>query len=111
MARRGNRPEHLPAAVLEEYDRVLADWPEGCPEPAGPRFEAWLGQVARLHEAQRLLDKDGLIVPDVKGNPVPHPALAIEKIAQEQLRAWGDEFTPARALARHRRELEELEGF
>lgn len=102
MASSRNRPAHLPEAILVEYDRIMAEWPDEVPAPYGPRFEAFLGQIARLHEAQRLIDKDGLIVPDLKGNPMAHPAIAIEKAAQAEVRAWGEEFSPARALARHR---------
>ena len=37
---------------------------------------------------------------DAKGNPVPHPALAIEKAAQVEVRAWSERFKPRRARAR-----------
>lgn len=33
---------------------------------------------------------------DAKGNPVPHPALAIEKAAQVEVRAWSERFKPRR---------------
>ena len=57
------------------------------------KFEAYCGAVARLRDAQRRIADEGAIVPDGKQNPVPHPALAIERQCMEQLRKWGSKFT------------------
>lgn len=56
---------------------------------SGPELEALAGQISRLRDAQARIAEDGLIVPDVKGNPVEHPALAIERRAQDEIRKWG----------------------
>ena len=58
----------------------------------GPDLEAYCSQVARMRDAQARVDAEGLVVADVKGNPVPHPALSIEKAAQAEVRAWGERF-------------------
>lgn len=54
-----------------------------------PELEAVAGQIARLRDAQERIAREGLIVPDGKQNPVPHPALAIERAAQDEIRKWG----------------------
>lgn len=89
-------PEYLPPAARAAWDQVVAGKP-GC---EGPDLEAYVMQVARMREAQAQIDKDGIIVRDAKGNPVPHPALAIEKAAQVEVRAWSERFKPRRARAR-----------
>ena len=63
---------------------------------AGPDLQAYCGQVARLRDAQTRLAAEGSVVADPKGNPIPHPALAIEKAAQAEIRAWGSTFRPRR---------------
>lgn len=75
---------------------IINAWPDGRPEPSGPEFEAYCGQIVRLRDAQQRLAAEGTIVADPKGNPVPHPALTIERQAAEQLRRWGDKFAPKR---------------
>lgn len=61
---------------------------------SGPALEAYAGQVARLREAQRRLATEGLIITDPKGFPIPHPAIQIERTAQDELRKWGQRFEP-----------------
>lgn len=51
-------------------------------------MEAFCGQVYRMRDAQERVAQDGAIVADAKGNPAPHPAIAIEKAAQAEVRAW-----------------------
>ena len=82
-----NAPEGMPEAERKIWQQMVD---AGSPE--GPDLEAFVGQVARLREAQRRIAVEGLITADPKGYPIPHPAIAIEKSAQEQIRAWGDRF-------------------
>lgn len=84
-------PSHLPADVAAVW-RELASGVRSL----GPQFEAYCGQVARLRDAQARISAEGLVVADEKGRPVPHPALAIEKAAQAEVRAWGDRFARRR---------------
>jgi len=42
----------------------------------------------RLREAQKKITTEGLVVADARENPVPHPALKIEKEAQAEIRRW-----------------------
>lgn len=84
-------PAHLPDDVRKVWAELAHDSPR-----LGPDFEAYCGQVARLRDAQRRISSEGAIVADAKGTPMPHPALAIEKQAQAELRAWAGKFTPPR---------------
>ena len=84
-------PEGMPDAEREIWEQMVD---AGSPE--GPELEAFVGQVARLREAQRRIAAEGLITADPKGYPIPHPAIAIEKAAQAEIRAWGSKFTSKR---------------
>ena len=84
-------PEGMPEAERRIWQQMVD---AGSPE--GPELEAFVGQVARLREAQRRIAAEGLITADPKGYPIPHPAIAIEKSAQAEIRAWGSKFAPKR---------------
>lgn len=88
-------PAHLPADVAAVWLEINTE--NGNPF-SGPSFEAYCGQVARLREAQRRVSIEGLVIADPKGNPVPHPAIQIEKQAQAEIRAWGTKFMPRRRV-------------
>ena len=79
----------LPELVRAVCDDVVA---AGGASKVTPELEAYAGQVVRLRDAQRRLDAEGEVVEDPKGFPIPHPALAIERAAQDELRKWGDRF-------------------
>lgn len=83
-------PAHLADDVAAVWIEVVAAY--GSDRIAGPGLEAYCGQVARLRDAQRRLAAEGTIVADPKGNPVPHPAVAIERAAQDEIRKWGTQF-------------------
>lgn len=95
-------PTHLREPERAAWDELAARWPTNVPMPEGADFEAYLGQVARLRDAQQRIAADGMIVQDARGNPVAHPALAIERSAQSEIRTWGDRFDPTRARRRAR---------
>lgn len=75
--------------VQEVCAAVIAS---GAADSVTPELEAYAGQVVRLRDAQRRLAVEGAVVEDSKGFPITHPALKIEKDAQEELRKWGDRF-------------------
>ena len=89
-------PEHMPESERAIWDEVCARYGEDCEVIEGPELEAFVGQVARLREAQKRIAAEGLITADPKGYPIPHPAIAIEKAAQAEIRAWGSKFAPKR---------------
>lgn len=49
---------------------------------------AYAAAVCRCEDARRSVDADGVIVADGRGQPVPHPGLAIERSAGAEMRAW-----------------------
>ena len=85
-------PEHLSPSARMVWDQVVLGRP-GC---EGPDLEAYCTQVARHRDAQERIDREGLVVADEKGRPVPHPAVELERRAQAEIRAWGDRFKPRR---------------
>jgi phage terminase small subunit len=90
-------PGHLPADVAKVWREVRARY-EGHrdPAPEGPELEAYCGLVVRLRDAQQRIQDEGMLVPDGKGNAIPHPALAIERAASAELKRWEGKFTPRR---------------
>jgi len=87
------KPEHLPPDVSAVWDEVLARHePEQAQEIEGHELEAYCGVVARLREAQRRISEEGMFVADKKGEPVPHPALSVERACNDALRRWGRKF-------------------
>lgn len=85
-------PEHLPPDVAQVWAEVVKTYGERPERIEGPDLEAYCGQVARLRDAQRRLAAEGSVVADPKGNPIPHPALEIERRAQDEIRKWGPAF-------------------
>ena len=81
-------------ADLPEYLLLIWAELEGQVRPAigAAGLEALCVQVYRMRDAERRIAEDGLIVRDVKGNPVAHPALDIEKRAQVEVRTWLAEY-------------------
>lgn len=89
-------PEHLSEAAKLVWDQVVSAYGPGGERIEGPDLEAYVGQVVTLRDAQKRIAEEGLLVADPKGVPIPHPAVAIEKAAQEQIRTWGNAFKPRR---------------
>lgn len=85
-------PPSLPAAAADVWREIIDLYGDGAETIIGPDLEAYCGQVAILREARRRIDEEGLITADPKGNPIPHPAIAIERAAQVEVRAWGNRF-------------------
>jgi P27 family predicted phage terminase small subunit len=87
-------PKHLPPDIASIWAETCKTYGTGSEAITGPALEAYCGQVARLRDAQRRIAAEGLVVADSKGQPVAHPALAIERSAQAEIRTWADTFRP-----------------
>ena len=78
-----------PAHLSEE---MLAIWAETKPSVSfkiGPLgLEALCGCIERMRDARGKIKAEGSVVADARGNPIPHPALAIEKAMQSEIRVW-----------------------
>lgn len=94
MTARHQPPSHLPEDVRVVWEEVVTAYGEGVEAILGPPLEAYCGQVATMREAQQKLTDEGLIVADPKGVPMNHPAIAIARQAQDEIRKWGDAFRP-----------------
>lgn len=94
-------PEGLPDAVADVWREIVAsnDLAGNVDRSA---LEAFCTLMARLREARRRVEEEGMVVKDPRGRVVPHPALTVERQAAEQIRAWGDRFAPLVKPARKR---------
>lgn len=79
-------PAHLSASARAVWDELVLSL-----VPAAG-FDAYCNQVAIERDAAGRISAEGLIVADSKGNPVPHPALEIQRRAQVEIRAWAGKF-------------------
>jgi len=70
-------PEHLEPETAEWWLRAAQDFElEGHHERLlTGAAEAW----DRAQQARRILEEEGIVVPDRFGQPKPHPAVAIER--------------------------------
>jgi phage terminase small subunit len=84
-------PPHLSELAAEIWNELQA----GGTMPA-PGFDAYCNQMAVERQASRKIAIEGLIVADAKGNPVPHPALDIQRKAQAEVRLWAGKFRMVR---------------
>jgi len=87
-------PSHLPERVAVVWAEIVAGHADEGARIAGPEFEAYCGTVSNLRDAQQRIAQEGMIVPDSKAMPIPHPALAIEKSCIAELKKWGAKFRP-----------------
>lgn len=80
-------PKHMSEAVATAWEELVADRQElGLPMLKPGVAEAAAVQLARMRDAAKRIEAEGLLVSDGKGNPVAHPALEVERLAQEHLR-------------------------
>jgi len=82
-------PAHLSPAAQQAWSEITAKMGNGAVDGIeGPALEAYAVAIARQRDAQQRIDSEGIIIAGDKGNPIPHPALAIEKAASAEIRAW-----------------------
>lgn len=93
MSTNTDPPEHLPDDVAAVWREIVATNDlAGTVDRAA--LEAFCTLIARLRDARRRVNEEGMVVTDPRGRVVPHPALAVERQTAEQIRAWGDRFAP-----------------
>lgn len=79
------KPAHLESDLSEIWDESAKDFRLGI---GATGLEAVCRLIQRARLASKRLTDEGIVVEDAKGNPIPHPALAIEKQVQSELRQW-----------------------
>jgi hypothetical protein len=79
------KPDSLPDHLGGIWDEMEA---QVTPQIGAAGMEALCTQVYRMRDAQKRITEEGIVVADTKGNPTPHPALDIEKRAQNEVRQW-----------------------
>lgn len=82
-------PAHLPDQTRAIWDELT----EAGYRP-GPGFDAYCGQIAVERDCAARVMREGVVVADAKGQPVPHPALEVQRKAQVEVRQWGATFAP-----------------
>ena len=89
MTHRDNSAPGPPAGLPAELRGIWAELVGQVRSDIGAAgLEALCVQVLRMRDARDRVTNDGLVVQDAKGNAVPHPALEIEKRAQNEIRVW-----------------------
>ncbi|UVK62596.1 hypothetical protein SEA_TAYLORSIPHT_57 [Arthrobacter phage TaylorSipht] len=84
-------PEHMDDDAAKVWREVVAAHHDPG-RIVGPDLEAYCGQVAMVRDARARIAKEGTIIADERGKPEPHPAIALERAAQKEVRDWGDKF-------------------
>ncbi|UXE05408.1 hypothetical protein SEA_RENNA12_57 [Arthrobacter phage Renna12] len=84
-------PAYLDEAAAEVWREVMAQHHEPA-KIAGPDLAAYCGQVALQRDLRERIATEGAIIADERGRPEPHPAIAMERAAQKEIRDWGDKF-------------------
>lgn len=90
-------PMHLNAEAAECWAEITAGMSDAELEFVGSVVTgSYAVAVARQRDAQARIDREGIIVANQKGEPSPHPALAIEKSSSGEVRAFSSQFRELR---------------
>lgn len=81
-------PAHLSDVAQAAWAELAASMTPAPEAIEAPGLEAYAVAVARMRDAQRRIDVEGMIISDPKGVPIPHPALAIERAAAAEVKRW-----------------------
>ena len=89
MVRPSAKPLARPTALPEHLASIWAELSGEVRSAIGAiGLESLCSQVHRMRSAREQIDREGNIVLDPRGNPAPHPALAVEKQASAEVREW-----------------------
>ncbi|APT92703.1 hypothetical protein CPHO_07150 [Corynebacterium phocae] len=91
MSGRYSPPPHLSPVAAEVWAGIVKDH-ENPDAIIGAEFGAYCECVALERDASRRVVAEGTIVSDERGRPIAHPAIAVARQAQQDLRNWGDKF-------------------
>jgi len=84
-------PEHLSEAAAEVWRGVIRD-------ASNPSFivadelAAFCNAVVLERDCARRVAAEGTIVADERGRPIAHPAIAVGRQAQQDIKGWAEKF-------------------
>lgn len=95
-------PDHVDDGVKAVWREIVAAHPK--PESiVGPELETYCAQIAIIRDCRAQVAREGVLVEDRNGKPVPHPMLAVERETLKALKGWGERFVPpVKPLVPHR---------
>lgn len=80
-------PEHLTEEAKAVWRQIVRTRKRDGLAPLNvTTLESVAVLTSRLRDASARIETEGLLIADAKGNPIPHPALEIERVTSEQLR-------------------------
>lgn len=87
-----NAPATLPEHLAEIWEEIVADLSADVELTTSDRtaVESLVGQVHIARDARARVQADGMMVRGAKDEPVAHPALAVGRAAEAEIRKWGD---------------------
>lgn len=84
-------PDHLSDEAQEVWDSVIAE----ASNPAyiaADELAAYCNAVVLERDCARRVREEGTIVADERGRPIAHPAIAVGRQAQQDIKGWGEKF-------------------
>lgn len=84
-------PEHLSAAAAAVWREVMAEI-VNADHIVADELAAYCDCVALERDASARVAREGTIVADERGRPIAHPAIAVARQAQQDIKGWGERF-------------------
>lgn len=84
-------PAHLSESAAEVWRAVIRD----ASNPtfiAADELAAYCNAVALERDCARRVATEGTIVADERGRPIAHPAVAVGRQAQQDIKGWAEKF-------------------
>ncbi|PFG19861.1 hypothetical protein [Serinibacter salmoneus] len=103
MAKRSTAGVEPPELLDKDAAAVWREVVAAHPQPArivGPDLEVFCGQVALARNCRDRVAQEGEIVEGAKREPIPHPAIALGKAAQEYVAKHAPRFSPPAPMKR-----------
>lgn len=84
-------PDHLSETAAQVWRSVIRD----CSNPtfvAADELAAYCNAVVLERDCARRVAEEGTIVADERGRPIAHPAIAVGRQAQQDIKGWAEKF-------------------
>lgn len=87
-------PAHLTDDAQAAWLEVVGQHPRPK-KITGPALDAYASTIALQRDAEARVQREGQIIADERGTPVPHPAIEIARNARHDVMRWAPQFSPA----------------